>query len=151
MKPKNICDESVMQEVVERISRLNTASEKKWGIMTVEEMMHHCMLVVNRVMEARPTDAKSTIKQKAIKFYFMNFAKRFPKNVRAPKPIDMKDKKDEVKAIDIERQQLIHSLKQFQKSMVLHAVHPYFGKLNTKEWGIFTYKHLNHHLQQFGV
>lgn len=29
--------------------------------------------------------------------------------------------------------------------------HPYFGKLTTEEWGKMQTKHLDHHLQQFGV
>jgi hypothetical protein len=29
--------------------------------------------------------------------------------------------------------------------------HPFFGKLSGKEWGELTYKHIDHHLQQFGV
>ena len=29
--------------------------------------------------------------------------------------------------------------------------HPFFGVLTPKEWGIGTYKHLDHHLRQFGV
>jgi len=29
--------------------------------------------------------------------------------------------------------------------------HPAFGKLSGKEWSILGYKHMDHHLQQFGV
>ncbi len=29
--------------------------------------------------------------------------------------------------------------------------HPRFGALNTKEWGVFVWMHLDHHLRQFGV
>jgi hypothetical protein len=29
--------------------------------------------------------------------------------------------------------------------------HSFFGNLTTEEWGKFMYKHLNHHLTQFGV
>ncbi|MBX2960889.1 MAG: DUF1569 domain-containing protein [Cyclobacteriaceae bacterium] len=27
--------------------------------------------------------------------------------------------------------------------------HPFFDKLNRKEWGRLIYKHMNHHLRQF--
>jgi hypothetical protein len=30
-------------------------------------------------------------------------------------------------------------------------VHPLFGRLSFREWGIATYKHTDHHLRQFGV
>lgn len=29
--------------------------------------------------------------------------------------------------------------------------HPFFGRLTGAEWGVLTYKHINHHLRQFGV
>jgi hypothetical protein len=30
-------------------------------------------------------------------------------------------------------------------------VHPFFGRLSGDEWGRLIYKHLDHHLRQFGV
>jgi hypothetical protein len=29
--------------------------------------------------------------------------------------------------------------------------HPLFGTLNRREWGVITYKHVDHHLRQFGA
>ena len=29
--------------------------------------------------------------------------------------------------------------------------HPFFGKLTTEEWDLLNWKHLDHHLRQFGV
>lgn len=31
------------------------------------------------------------------------------------------------------------------------SVHPLFGKLPGKQWGRLAYRHLDHHLRQFGV
>jgi len=31
------------------------------------------------------------------------------------------------------------------------AIHPYFGKLDTKQWILFQRKHYSHHLNQFGL
>jgi hypothetical protein len=30
-------------------------------------------------------------------------------------------------------------------------VHPLFGRLSSQEWGVATYKHMDHHLRQFGA
>ena len=30
-------------------------------------------------------------------------------------------------------------------------VHPLFGRLSFREWGVATYKHTDHHLRQFGA
>ena len=29
--------------------------------------------------------------------------------------------------------------------------HPYFGRLSTRAWGVLGYRHMEHHLRQFGV
>jgi len=29
--------------------------------------------------------------------------------------------------------------------------HTFFGRMTADEWGILMYKHIDHHLQQFGV
>ena len=31
------------------------------------------------------------------------------------------------------------------------APHPFFGKISKKDWGRLAWKHINHHLWQFGV
>ena len=31
------------------------------------------------------------------------------------------------------------------------GIHPLFGSMSRREWGVVTYKHVDHHLKQFGV
>jgi hypothetical protein len=42
-------------------------------------------------------------------------------------------------------------LKEFISTTTSFSPHPFFGKLNNKDWGRVTWKHLNHHLVQFGA
>jgi hypothetical protein len=55
---------------------------------------------------------------------------------------------------DAEKQRLINYIKQTQQLGEAHfdgkESHS-FGKLNKTEWNNMFYKHLDHHLQQFGV
>lgn len=36
-------------------------------------------------------------------------------------------------------------------TLQLTLTHPAFGNISTNEWGIAAYKHMDHHLRQFGV
>jgi len=36
-------------------------------------------------------------------------------------------------------------------SEALAPVHPAFGKLSAKQWGVLIYRHMDHHLKQFGA
>jgi hypothetical protein len=35
--------------------------------------------------------------------------------------------------------------------MITETIHPFFGKMSSQEWAMFAYKHLDHHLTQFGA
>ena len=45
---------------------------------------------------------------------------------------------------------LLTRLKEFTTATSF-AAHPFFGSLNRKDWGRLGWKHINHHLLQFGV
>jgi hypothetical protein len=56
--------------------------------------------------------------------------------------------------IDIERNRLIALIDRFTSSGPSGCTkdpHSFFGPLTPEEWAILTYKHLDHHLRQFGV
>jgi hypothetical protein len=39
----------------------------------------------------------------------------------------------------------------FKPENIVKEPHPFFGKLTKEQWSKGTYKHLDHHLLQFGV
>jgi hypothetical protein len=50
------------------------------------------------------------------------------------------------------RAQLVSTINRFieKQDIVPDFKHPFFGKLTKEEWGKSQYKHLDHHLMQFG-
>ena len=53
-----------------------------------------------------------------------------------------------------EKSQLVQSLEKYQQiylSKQLPPRHELFGKMTEQDWGFLEYKHLHHHLKQFGV
>ncbi|MEP7144782.1 MAG: DUF1569 domain-containing protein [Ferruginibacter sp.] len=55
---------------------------------------------------------------------------------------------------DTEKQNLAVLIEAFHKAGpggISKFPHPFFGKFNSDQWGKSMYKHLDHHLQQFGV
>jgi len=59
----------------------------------------------------------------------------------------------DTKEFTIEKSKLIDALNEFSKKQdnTNWPLHPLFGKFNTDQWGKMQYKHLDHHLTQFGV
>jgi hypothetical protein len=46
---------------------------------------------------------------------------------------------------------LVHRFSVLGAAVDPSPVHPFFGKLTANEWATLAYKHLDHHLRQFGV
>jgi hypothetical protein len=55
------------------------------------------------------------------------------------------------KDFEIEKSQLIAMIDNFSESNLVDEPHPFFGKLKTEEWSKGMWKHIDHHLMQFGV
>lgn len=36
-------------------------------------------------------------------------------------------------------------------AVITNKKHPFFGSMDDSQWGVLQYKHLDHHLRQFGV
>ncbi len=138
-------------EILARIQNLHPTTPALWGKMNATEMMHHCVLALQLIINAEPKNKKSTFQQQLLRVYFLYIRKKFPKEVMAPKTINIQKLK--VQALNFE-QEKTHLFKQIDllcQHQQIHARHPYFGKLSYKEWGIFNWMHLDHHLRQFGV
>jgi transposase InsO family protein len=55
--------------------------------------------------------------------------------------------------LDAERNRLMALLERFAAggaAVCTDHPHPFFGRMTPQEWGTFEYKHLDHHLRQFG-
>ena len=148
---KNILEEHVKDELIQRVERLTESSPAVWGTMNATEMMHHLKQSLVIIMGAEPSDKTSTLKQKIFKQFMLHVIPKYPKGAKAPHSINMKKSNIQTNSFESEKEGLHEKLELFIMQQNIHAVHPYFGILNRKEWGIFTWMHLDHHLRQFGV
>ena len=55
------------------------------------------------------------------------------------------------KDFEKEKAQLLDMLNRFTESNMINEQHPVFGKLTKEQWSKAMWKHLDHHLKQFGV
>jgi len=149
---KNIFTKEVTDEIIGRINNLTTETQPKWGKMNVAQMMAHCSVSYETVF----TDKH--LKPNAVaKFFIKLFVKNqvvsekpYPKNGRTAPYFLVTDERN----FENEKNQLISYI---QKTQELGETHfdgkesHSFGKLNKEEWNNLFYKHIIHHLNQFGV
>jgi hypothetical protein len=72
------------------------------------------------------------------------------KGLATPTEMNMNTNAVNVENFDIERNQLLQLLKQVQQRQSF-GKHSFFGTINKKELGRIIWKHLDHHLKQFGA
>lgn len=148
---KSILDQKVVAEVIERISKLNVEDSAHWGRMTSTEMLAHCNLAHQSILKAPPAEKSGGLKRWLAKIVFLNVMKAFPKGAKGPQRFDMKGKVD-VALFEEEKSKYKHIIGKYAKlDHKLAGYHPRFGALSHKEWGIFVWRHADHHLRQFGL
>lgn len=150
---KNIFDLDVTNSVLKRIDELNSTSQPKWGKMDVAQMLAHCCVtydyVYNEGKYTKPKGLKKILLKTFVKPMVVG-DKPYPKNGRTAPDFLVTDKR----IFETEKKRLVDFIIQTQALGGAHfnqkESHS-FGSLTTSEWNNMFYKHLNHHLEQFGV
>lgn len=138
--------------IIARIQLLRASSKAQWGKMTAAQMLAHCQRPI------QVATGELTLKRGLIGFLFGNMAKKkilqegkgFGKNSPTDPHFIVKDDRD----FEAEKAALIPMIARFTlqgTSLLTKEKHPFFGKLSVEEWDALMWKHLDHHLEQFGV
>ena len=145
---KNLFNIAEKQEIVNRINALTVDSKGLWGKMTVAQMFKHNTLPM-RVALTNPK-AKRGLMGKIFGPMIKGAVvgpKLFKKSGFTPKEFKVDTQED----FDTQKANLMELIKQFTPENVSDKSHPMFGLMTDAEWGQGQYKHLDHHLTQFGV
>ncbi len=149
---KNIFKEEIVKEVLARMDKLTPETQAVWGTMSVGQMLAHC----NVTYEMLYTDKHP--KPNAFKrFMLKTFVKKivvgdkeYAKNSRTAPQFVITESKD----FEKEKERLAEFITKTEGLGEKHfdglESHS-FGVLAKEEWNNMFYKHLDHHLSQFGV
>lgn len=150
---KNIFKQEVSDEVVERINKLTPGTQPLWGKMSVSQMLAHCNVTYELIYEEgkhpKPGAFMKFILKAMVKKKVVSEVPYKVNNPTAPAFL-IKDERN----FEIEKKRLIDHINQTQTLGEAHfdgKVSHSFGPLNKTEWNNMFYKHLDHHLRQFGV
>lgn len=149
---KDIFDPAVTAELVNRINQLTPETQGLWGKMSVDQMLAHC----NVAYEMAFTD-KHAKPNAFVRFLLRTFVKNgvvnekpYPKNIRTAPAFIIADSRN----FNEEKERLIgylnHTL-ELGKEHFEGKASISFGPMSAQEWNNQFYKHLDHHLNQFGV
>lgn len=148
---KSMFEPGTPDEIVRRISSLTPATQHVWGKMQVAQMLAHCCTAMEVATGKRV--AKRLLIGRLIgplfkKKYYDD--SDFTKNSPTHPTFVVRDERDFGK----EKDRLVALVREFAsggEAKAPAAPHSFFGPLTPTQWGIGTYKHLDHHLRQFGA
>jgi hypothetical protein len=149
---KSLFEPETHQQILNRIEGLTENTQPQWGKMEVGQMLKHCQIpfevALNRLeMKGKPGFFKKLI-FKSFKSAMYN-DRLWKHNLQTPKQFLVTD----VMVFALEKDNLIALIDEFAplKDNTNWPIHPFFGHFTTEQRGQMQYKHLDHHLRQFGV
>lgn len=147
---KTIWEHDARLEILRRIDNVKPGTAPLWGKMTCGRMMRHLAQAMSMATGELPVKPKKLplryfpLKQLAI--YVLPFAKGLP---TAPELLE-----GECESFDDVRTDLrnaVENLAARKDEAASWPGHPAFGKLTPRAWGVLTWRHIDHHLRQFGA
>jgi Protein of unknown function (DUF1569) len=149
---KNLYEPVTVDELKNRMARLGPASERQWGKMNAPQALAHCSAAMEWAvgLSSPPRMFLGRIVGRFVKPLVLRDEQPMRRNSPTVKSLVMQDERD----LGTERERLGGLIERFAaagpKGCTTHP-HSFFGRLTPDEWAILSYKHVDHHLRQFGV
>lgn len=149
---KTIFDSPAFHEINDRLDKLSKNSTPRWGKMSVTQMLKHCQKPIRLAFDEETVDKPNVLIRFFIKLMKPTLYndKTWKQGLPTAKEFVIKDEED----FETEKGKLKLDIKRMHKSKPYFEPskkHPIFGNMKAWMWGQSAYKHLDHHLKQFGV
>ncbi len=146
-----LADPQMQADCCERLARIDPAVTPRWGKMTAHQMichLHDSFGVASGEKVASPTN--NLLHKTLFKWVALHTPMKWPPGV--PTRPEMEQGKGGTPPVDGERDraQLRAVILAF-RGRTAFGVHPMFGEMSRSDWMIWGYRHVDHHLRQFGV
>ncbi len=142
-------DEKVRNGQVERLQKLTPETKGKWGRLSAPGMV--CHLIDGLKMALGDVEVASLNKKIYQSFpikHLIIYVVPFPKNVPTAPELLATAPSD----FEGDRRQLAELMERLAKGPAGKGPsHPFFGPLTNEEWNALQWKHVEHHLKQFGI
>ena len=149
---KNLFELESVNEIKQRAAQLRSDTNRLWGKMTPAQALAHCSLAMEWAVgdTIPPRMFLASLLGRIIKPLVLKNDTPMRRNSPTAKELVIQDDRD----VTSERERLCALIDRFAaagpKGCTTHP-HSFFGRLTPDEWAILQYKHLDHHLRQFGV
>jgi hypothetical protein len=148
---QTLFDPKTHQDVVRRVAALRPDSIRQWGKMSPAQMLEHTSRALEMAIGTNPVRQAFIGKliSWTVRKQFVG-EQPFGKNGPTGPWLVVKEEPD-FAAVQAKATRLLDEFHQLGERGCDGHVHGFFGKMTGAEWGVTQFKHLDHHLRQFGV
>jgi hypothetical protein len=149
---KNLFEAATAKEIKERIAKVGPDCQRQWGKMTAPQAMAHCSAAMEWAVgdSVTPRMFVGRILGPMFKSMVLKDEKPMGRNAPTVKSLVVADERD----LGKECARLSSLVERFCAGGPQGCTknpHAFFGQMTPEEWAALMYKHVDHHLRQFGV
>ncbi|MBC7791648.1 MAG: DUF1569 domain-containing protein [Anaerolineae bacterium] len=146
---KTLFQANARDEVLRRFGQLTPQHQARWGSMNAPRMLKHIVEAMRMAVGDLYCKPKNTPLRRTPLKQLVIYWLPFPKGVPTSRELIQAEPGEWEADLAVLRQ-LIDRFAA-RESAAEWPVHPAFGSLTAKQWGILAYRHTDHHLRQFRV
>lgn len=146
----SLFDDRDRTKVLRRLDALTPQSRPRWGSLTVGRMACHvsnALRMAHGELATRPPGRVGA--RRVLAKYVFLYLLPMPRNLPSATALGSGEPAD----FEQERRTCAELIRRFAASPRggKGPSHPFFGVLTRSEWAVLQWRHLDHHLRQFGV
>jgi hypothetical protein len=146
-----LADPSVRDACLARLARLTPSAARRWGRMTAHQMVCHLndsFDVAAGTKHASP--ASSLLQRTLVKWVALRTPLPWPHGVPTRPELEQGSGGTPPAEWETDCAALNRRIAEFTNRQQF-AQHPVFGTMSPSDWFIWGYRHVDHHLRQFGA
>lgn len=147
---RTILDPRHRKELFARLERLDASQPPRWGRLTAPAMVVHLCDQMRMPFNEHPSGRIPGVPPNPIMRLLALHVLPWPRGVIQGPPEAFRSAPGEWSEDLATLEDLVVQFVNTPADRAL-AEHPNWGRLSRRQWGVFCYRHFDHHLTQFGV
>jgi hypothetical protein len=150
---QTIFDSIVQSSLERRVRALRPDSPRRWGRMSPHEAICHMSDAFRMALGDKAVTPRLAAFGPVVKFIALRLPMRWPQGISTVPEVEQGCGGTTPIEFEQDRVQLVSLMMRFGAApeSLRSVPHPIFGAMSLEQWGSWGYRHMDHHLRQFGV
>jgi hypothetical protein len=142
-----LLDSADRASILQRLRRLHPSAQRRWGTLTAPNMVCHLADQLRVALGDVPAKRVDTLPRRTLLKWLVVYSPLRPPPGKIETAPEMLIAGPTTWSQDVDA---VERLVARMAAAPTTAIHPFFGPLTHGGWGRISWKHLDHHLRQFG-